>query len=49
MSLNHPSLLNLIDFEYEEVKKLCSTNYLLSGIYIYPKSDTFKDAEILRK
>ena len=49
INLNHPSLLNLIDYEYEKVKSLCSTSYLFNAIYVYPKTDTLRESEILKK
>lgn len=49
INLNHPSLLNLIDYEYEQIKSLCSTSYLFNAIYVYPKTDTLRESEILKK
>ncbi len=37
--LNHPNLLKILDYTTEIRKGMCSTSYVVQGLYEYPKSD----------
>ena len=48
-ALNHPGVLQFIDFSSEIKKGLCSTSYIVNSIYFYPKTDLHKEGLSLKE
>lgn len=48
-ALNHPGILQFIDYSSEIKKGLCSTSYIVNSIYFYPKTDVHKEGLSLKE
>ncbi len=43
MALNHPNMLQMVDYSTAIKKELCSTHYLSRAFYKYPKTDMHRE------